>query len=44
MFDTPLTISTQNGDVTRFPCQMLQKIKKAKYPDITEVSQKKTRE
>ena len=38
MFDESLTIKTSEGDVTQKPYQMLQPIKKAKYPAITEVS------
>ena len=37
MFDTPLAIES-NGEVVTNPVyKMLQPIKKAKYPDITEV-------
>lgn len=37
MFDTPLSISNKGETVTQPPFKMLQPIKKAKYPDITEV-------
>jgi len=35
MFDTPLTISTPTGEIKQAPFEMLQKIDRAKYPDIT---------
>jgi len=38
MFDDALTIKTSEGDVSKKPFQMLQPIKKSKYPAITEVS------
>lgn len=38
MFDDPLTIKTKSGDETQIPYQMLQPIKKAKYPAVSEVS------
>jgi len=38
MFDTPLTISTPTGEKKQAPFEMLQKIKRAKYPEITVVS------
>eukprot|EP00934_Nitzschia_sp_Nitz4_P004156 Nitzschia sp. Nitz4//scaffold153_size53422//13539//19613//NITZ4_006760-RA/size53422-processed-gene-0.20-mRNA-1//-1//CDS//3329537259//4146//frame0 len=36
MFDDKLTIEGKDGDETKAPYEMLQKIKKSKYPDITE--------
>jgi hypothetical protein len=38
MFDDSLTIKTKDGEMTKKPYEMLQAIKKAKYPAITEVS------
>jgi len=40
MFDTPLTIKSKDGSFTEPPYKMLQPIKKAKYPDITEEEEK----
>jgi len=40
MFDTPLSISNKGETVTQPPFKMLQPIKKAKYPDITEAEEK----
>mmetsp|Transcript_18736 Transcript_18736/g.30744 ORF Transcript_18736/g.30744 Transcript_18736/m.30744 type:complete len:518 (-) Transcript_18736:1076-2629(-) len=40
MFDTPLTIQSKDGTFTEPPYKMLQPIKKAKYPDITEEEEK----
>ena len=40
MFDTPLTIQGKDGTFTEPPYKMLQPIKKAKYPDITEEEEK----
>lgn len=40
MFDTQLTIQTKEGTVTDPVYKMLQPIKKAKYPDITEEEEK----
>ena len=40
MFDTPLTIQTKDDIITKPPYQLLQPIKKAKYPDITEEEEK----
>jgi hypothetical protein len=40
MFDTPLTISNKGVTVTDPVYKMLQPIKKAKYPDITEAEEK----
>ncbi len=37
MFDVPLTIKTSEGDKAMKPFEMLQPIKKSKYPAITEV-------
>lgn len=37
MFETPLKIKTTEGVEEKIPYSMLQPIKKAKYPDITEV-------
>ena len=39
MFDTPLTISNKGATVTNHVYEMLQPIKKAKYPDITEAEE-----
>lgn len=36
MFDEPLTIKTTDGLITKRPYEMLQPIKKSKYPAITE--------
>jgi len=36
MFDEALTIKTTEGEITKKPFEMLQPIKKAKYPAITE--------
>lgn len=36
MFDESLTIKTKDGDISKKPYEMLQGIKKAKYPAITE--------
>eukprot|EP00591_Stephanopyxis_turris_P005284 CAMPEP_0195521794 /NCGR_PEP_ID=MMETSP0794_2-20130614/19353_1 /TAXON_ID=515487 /ORGANISM="Stephanopyxis turris, Strain CCMP 815" /LENGTH=483 /DNA_ID=CAMNT_0040651415 /DNA_START=369 /DNA_END=1820 /DNA_ORIENTATION=- len=36
MFDTPLKIKTKDGIQSSTPYEMLQPIKKSKYPDITE--------
>lgn len=38
MFDNPLIIKKTEGDTSLLPYQMLQGIKKSKYPDITDVS------
>jgi len=38
MFDDALTIKTRDGEMIKKPFEMLQGIKKAKYPAITEVS------
>ena len=38
MFVKPLTIKKTDGDTNMMTYEMLQKIKKAKYPDITYVS------
>jgi len=40
MFDTPLTIQSKDDIITKPPYQLLQPIKKAKYPDITEEEEK----
>ena len=40
MFDTPLTISNKGETVTNPVYKLLQPIKKAKYPDITEEEEK----
>ena len=40
MFDTPLQIKTKKGTEQQMPYQMLQPIKKSKYPDITEDEEK----
>ena len=40
MFDTPLEIKTKKGIEEKVPYQLLQPIKKAKYPDITEDEEK----
>jgi len=40
MFDDALQIKTKNGVETRIPYQILQPIKRAKYPDITEEEEK----
>ena len=40
MFDTPLTIQMKDETITSPPYKMLQPIKKAKYPDITEEEEK----
>jgi hypothetical protein len=37
MFDEALTIKTKDGEVTQKPFEMLQPIKKAKYPAVSEV-------
>jgi len=36
MFSTAITLRTKKGTVIQRPCQMLEKISKAKYPAITE--------
>ena len=41
MFDTPLTIENKGKTITDPVYKMLQPIKKAKYPDITEVRMKR---
>jgi hypothetical protein len=38
MFDDALTIKSRDGEMTKKPYEMLQGIKKAKYPAISEVS------
>eukprot|EP00557_Chaetoceros_sp_GSL56_P009571 CAMPEP_0176493298 /NCGR_PEP_ID=MMETSP0200_2-20121128/9476_1 /TAXON_ID=947934 /ORGANISM="Chaetoceros sp., Strain GSL56" /LENGTH=464 /DNA_ID=CAMNT_0017890955 /DNA_START=524 /DNA_END=1915 /DNA_ORIENTATION=- len=40
MFDESLTIKTKDGEMTKKPYEMLQGIKKAKYPAITEQEEK----
>ena len=40
MFDTPLTIQSKKGIEQKAPYEMLQPIKKSKYPDITEEEEK----
>jgi len=40
MFIKPLTIRKKDGDTDMIPYQMLQGIKKSKYPDITEEEEK----
>lgn len=40
MFDTPLTISNKGDTMTVAPYKMLQPIKRAKYPDVTEEEEK----
>jgi len=40
MFDDKLKIKGKNGVESKIPYQMLQKIKKAKYPEITEQEEK----
>jgi len=40
MFDQTLNIKTNDGDIQQAPYQMLQPIKKSKYPAITEAEEK----
>jgi hypothetical protein len=37
MFDEALTIKTGQGNISKKPFEMLQQIKKSKYPAISEV-------